>query len=320
MIMTSSHWQTVAMVIQCYPTVPREVWDETPWTAQGVSWLTFVVLKSFQHVLDIHEPGRLVKQIGKLYTTILAILVGKLMINHQTRGLPSNFQRISTSFNGFKIHLPSCTCSAGRMPLFTCSSDVWPSSAPPRTSNVTRTAINTISTTGSGSKRFSSKSSVSEESVPSVASVAFPPSFPSSSAFSTVSTVSSSLIKASPWSFPEPDCREFLRRSSAVRARELPATKRTKSQRTITKYHEISGNMGLSENRVYSQWNSHVIGIMISKTIGFRGTLFSDTPKYHENLRLSEAFLMLSGMIQGFFWDCWFFGCDLVMFIWSSAG
>ena len=38
--------------------------------------------------------------------------------------------------------------------------------------------------------------------------------------------------------------------------------------------------MGLSENRVYSQWNSHLIGIMISKTIGFRGTLFSDTPKW----------------------------------------
>jgi hypothetical protein len=32
------------------------------------------------------------------------------------------------------------------------------------------------------------------------------------------------------------------------------------------------------ENRVYSQTNSHLIGIMISKTIGFRGTLFSDTP------------------------------------------
>ena len=37
-------------------------------------------------------------------------------------------------------------------------------------------------------------------------------------------------------------------------------------------------HMGLSENRVHSQWNSHLIGIMISKTIGFRGTLFSDTP------------------------------------------
>ena len=31
-------------------------------------------------------------------------------------------------------------------------------------------------------------------------------------------------------------------------------------------------NLGLSENRVYSQWNSHLIGIMISKTIGCRGT------------------------------------------------
>ena len=29
---------------------------------------------------------------------------------------------------------------------------------------------------------------------------------------------------------------------------------------------------------VYSQWNSHLIGIMISKTIGFRDTLFSDIP------------------------------------------
>ena len=39
-------------------------------------------------------------------------------------------------------------------------------------------------------------------------------------------------------------------------------------------------HLGLSENRVYSQWNSHLIGIMISKTIGFRGTLFSDTPTW----------------------------------------
>ena len=39
-------------------------------------------------------------------------------------------------------------------------------------------------------------------------------------------------------------------------------------------------HLGLSENRVYSQWNSHLIGIMISKTIGFRGTLFSDTSIY----------------------------------------
>ena len=38
--------------------------------------------------------------------------------------------------------------------------------------------------------------------------------------------------------------------------------------------------MGMSENGLYPQWNSHLIGIMISKTIGFRGTLFSDTPKW----------------------------------------
>ena len=40
--------------------------------------------------------------------------------------------------------------------------------------------------------------------------------------------------------------------------------------------------LGWSEKRVYSQLfpnYSHLIGIMISKTIGFRGTPFSDTPK-----------------------------------------
>ena len=30
-------------------------------------------------------------------------------------------------------------------------------------------------------------------------------------------------------------------------------------------------DLGLSENRVYSQWNSHLIGTMISKTIGYNG-------------------------------------------------
>ena len=32
----------------------------------------------------------------------------------------------------------------------------------------------------------------------------------------------------------------------------------------------------MAENGVYPQWNSHLVGIMISKTIGCRGTLFSD--------------------------------------------
>ena len=38
--------------------------------------------------------------------------------------------------------------------------------------------------------------------------------------------------------------------------------------------------MGMSENGVYPQWNSHFVGIVISKTIGCRGTLFSDKPKW----------------------------------------
>ena len=59
--------------------------------------------------------------------------------------------------------------------------------------------------------------------------------------------------------------------------------------------------MGLSENRVYSQWNSHFIGIMISKTIGFRGTLFSDTPKSSSNSSLSS----LSPLWGDRSWSCW---------------
>ena len=48
--------------------------------------------------------------------------------------------------------------------------------------------------------------------------------------------------------------------------------------RIILKVTMISYNMGMSENGVYPQWNSHLVGIMISKTIGCRGTLFSDKP------------------------------------------
>ena len=35
--------------------------------------------------------------------------------------------------------------------------------------------------------------------------------------------------------------------------------------------------MGMSENRVYSQWNSHLVGIMISKTIGYNGVHYFQT-------------------------------------------
>ena len=47
---------------------------------------------------------------------------------------------------------------------------------------------------------------------------------------------------------------------------------------------------------VYSQWNSHLIGTMISKTIGFRGTLFSDTPM--------SVWFCLDGWVKRQF--CWF--------------
>ena len=39
----------------------------------------------------------------------------------------------------------------------------------------------------------------------------------------------------------------------------------------------LKKDVGLSENRVYSQWNSHLIGIMISKTIGYNGVHYFQT-------------------------------------------
>ena len=43
-------------------------------------------------------------------------------------------------------------------------------------------------------------------------------------------------------------------------------------------------DMGLSENRVYSQWNSHLIGIMIMKTIGCRGLAYFQTNPYFQKV------------------------------------
>ena len=40
--------------------------------------------------------------------------------------------------------------------------------------------------------------------------------------------------------------------------------------------------MGMSENGVYPQWNSHLVGIMISKTIGCRGVPYFQTNPYRE--------------------------------------
>ena len=46
-------------------------------------------------------------------------------------------------------------------------------------------------------------------------------------------------------------------------------------------YWDWCEHLGLSENRVYSQWNSHLIGIMISKTIGFRGLAYFQTHPFN---------------------------------------
>ena len=53
--------------------------------------------------------------------------------------------------------------------------------------------------------------------------------------------------------------------------------------RDIQPSQPYTHHMSLSENRVYSQWHSHLIGIMISKTIGFRGTQHFQTHPYIPN-------------------------------------
>ena len=42
-------------------------------------------------------------------------------------------------------------------------------------------------------------------------------------------------------------------------------------------FPHIMSHMGMSENGVYPQWNSHLVGIMISKTIGCRGLAYFQT-------------------------------------------
>ena len=56
----------------------------------------------------------------------------------------------------------------------------------------------------------------------------------------------------------------------------------------------IDGDMGLSENGVYSQWNSHLVGIMISKTIGSLGTRhFQTNPNMTRTVDLLMIFIAL---------------------------
>ena len=54
---------------------------------------------------------------------------------------------------------------------------------------------------------------------------------------------------------------------------------RSKTQRKLQTPNE---NMYGSENEVYPQWNSHLVGIMISKTIGYNGVpnIFRQTHMY----------------------------------------
>ena len=58
----------------------------------------------------------------------------------------------------------------------------------------------------------------------------------------------------------------------------------------MVKPHSERVQMGLSENRVYPQWNSHLVGIMISKTIGFRG--------FHHIFRHTQISTSAAGIIS----------------------
>ena len=64
------------------------------------------------------------------------------------------------------------------------------------------------------------------------------------------------------------------------------------------------GNLGLSENRLYSQWNSHLTGIMISKTIGFRGTRHFQThpPAIGSSLKVMSGYGPPPGAVPPVSW------------------
>ena len=59
----------------------------------------------------------------------------------------------------------------------------------------------------------------------------------------------------------------------------------------------------MSENGVYPQWNSHVVGIMISKTIGFFGVhnIFRETHIFIYKIRNLSAwrFIPVTGASGG---------------------
>ena len=62
---------------------------------------------------------------------------------------------------------------------------------------------------------------------------------------------------------------------------------------------------------VYSQWNSHLLGIMISKTIGFRGTRHFQTHPI-EHCRHSQVGCQEQKSVLD--WDVWYdyFGCPQI--------
>ena len=66
----------------------------------------------------------------------------------------------------------------------------------------------------------------------------------------------------------------------------------------------------MSENGVYSQWNSHLVGIMISKTIGYNGVHYFQTNPYGAR-RSSGPFGCWNPSILGIY-------CNMI-FLWTSA-
>ena len=79
--------------------------------------------------------------------------------------------------------------------------------------------------------------------------------------------------------------------------------------------------MGLSENRVYSQWNSQLIGIMISKTIGFRGTQHFQTHPYGVDPSPWQHFQWSTARSWWFRYCHWFAtgnGCFGMLHFWQN--
>ena len=105
-------------------------------------------------------------------------------------------------------------------------------------------------------------------------------------------------IRSAASACPEPKCRGFEAERSSAATRHGTHFFHGENEGNIDGC-SMDVNLGMSENGVYPQWNSHLVGIMISKTIGFRGTQHFQTHPC-ELLEIMKFSLMNSMVFGGF--------------------